>query len=140
MHPAKFGEGDYRERQQQANAGACVGVAEHINAAQSSSSICRLAITGANTFLHNRNAMYWDARAAERELDFYGRGTTIGFVAAVSRPTVPNLCRGNPARARGDQATGRDTRNSGCRRQQALEVKARRFRGGSKRGHYTLNM
>ena len=70
MFECKFYEGDYRERQAQANADKCAAYVEHhFNSSPSPSAGYTLVVTGANASQTSRNWGRWYAQAVAREFD-----------------------------------------------------------------------
>lgn len=70
MYTVKFYRGDYRERQQGANADHCAAYLEHhFNSSQSPASNYCVAITGANASQTSRNWGRWYAQAVGREFN-----------------------------------------------------------------------
>jgi len=68
MYRCKFYKGDYRERQEQANADRCAAYVEHhFNSSTSPTASYAVVITGANASQTSRNWGRWYAQAAARE-------------------------------------------------------------------------
>ena len=68
MYRCKFYTGDYRERQEQANADRCAAYVEHhFNSSASPTASYAVAITGANASQTSRNWGRWYAQAVARE-------------------------------------------------------------------------
>ena len=68
MYRCKFYKGDYRERQEQANADRCAAYVEHhFNSSASPTASYAVAITGANASQTSRNWGRWYAQAVARE-------------------------------------------------------------------------
>jgi len=70
MYEIKFYQGDYGERQRQANEDECVAYVEHhFNSASSSSAGYSVVITGSNASQTSKNWGRWYANAVGREFD-----------------------------------------------------------------------
>jgi hypothetical protein len=70
MYRCKFYKGDYRERQEQANADRCAAyVEQHFNSSTSPSANYAVVITGSNASQTSRNWGRWYAQAVAREFN-----------------------------------------------------------------------
>ncbi len=75
MYRCKFYKGDYRERQEQANADRCAAYVEHhFNSSTSPSASYAVVITGANASQTSRNWGRWYAQAVAREFNLSAGG------------------------------------------------------------------
>jgi len=112
MYRCKFYKGDYRERQEQANADRCAAYVEHhFNSSTSPTASYAVVITGANASQTSRNWGRWYAQAAAREFSL-----SVGGVAP----------RGVPRRA-----AGRPDAKTGPRTKRSKPLRARRPPGGN---------